>query len=228
MNLNVSQLVAEFIIVFVGVAVALAADDWREAREERSRELSYLYAIESDMRAASHELESVLADNNEFTKNLKAALAVLQSTDPVTPELVEKVNSGSDFRLAEPAVPIGTLRALLESGELSIINSNELRAILITELANIEQNLSWISRVSSNALPNLRRVNIEFEEKRIQNRLTGEPVLFDAYRESPELIVSYQTHLNLLSNIATSINAIEKSSLTIQEAVTMELMNRGS
>jgi len=40
LNISFSQLIAEFFIVFVGVAIALAADDWRGDRKERDRELA--------------------------------------------------------------------------------------------------------------------------------------------------------------------------------------------
>ena len=76
LNISFSQLIAEFFIVFVGVAIALAADDWRGDREERDRELAYLLAIDTDMKSASDVLETALSDNNEFARDSSAALAL--------------------------------------------------------------------------------------------------------------------------------------------------------
>lgn len=227
LNISFSQLIAEFFIVFVGVAIALAADDWRGDREERNRELAYLLAIDADMKSASDVLETALSDNNEFARNSSAALAVLRSTEPPSPESTAKFNLGLNFSVSEPAVPIGTIRALLESGELSIILSDELRATLISELAEIERNLSWISRVADQALPNIRIVNVEFEAQRLKYGTVDETALFNAYRETPQLLVGFVTHLRLLNNIITSINSVNAAVVNIQEAVTAELAVRG-
>ena len=75
--------------------IALAADDWRGDREERDRELAYLLAIDTDMKAASDVLETALSDNNEFVRNSSAALAVssINSVDAAVVNIQEAVTA---------------------------------------------------------------------------------------------------------------------------------------
>lgn len=49
MKINVPQLASEFVIVFVGVALALAADSWRESLSEKRLETDYLRRVVADL-----------------------------------------------------------------------------------------------------------------------------------------------------------------------------------
>ena len=70
-RLNPGRLLIELVVVVLGVAIALAADGWREDRELRTRELAYLRAIEADMEKAASVLTVAYEEDSEYVERLE-------------------------------------------------------------------------------------------------------------------------------------------------------------
>lgn len=111
------RLLVELIVVILGVAIALAADSWREDRELRAQELAYLHAIESDMEKAGSVLDAAYEQDRKYADKMIVALELLQSEEPLSAS-AERDWTGwsSEFSLALFSVPTGSLQALIGSG----------------------------------------------------------------------------------------------------------------
>ena len=93
-NINYPQLAAEFVIVFVGVAVALAADGWRQGLQDRSIENDYLERITIEMEDGYSVMEGV----RERTADALAATSLLVGL--LESEVVDKITLTDNFLLA--------------------------------------------------------------------------------------------------------------------------------
>ena len=125
------------------------------------------------------------------------------------------------FNLALFSVPTGTLNALIGSGDLDLVLSEELRATLIAEYAAINTYQSWIDQAYAQALPNSKEANFAMEVLRIQ--AAGKVVSLDSYRRSPRFTTSYMVQRNLLINILSAIQSMGKAVENVHAAVEREL-----
>ncbi len=219
-------MLVELAVVVLGVGIALAADSWREDRELRARELAYLRAIEADMEEAASVLGAAFEEDSEYGERVKKSLALLQSEVPLSASAEsEWTGWAARFSLAQFSVPTGTLQALIFSGDLGLVLSEELRVTLIAEYAAINTYQSWIDQAFAQALPNSKEVIFEGEALRIQ--AAGKIVSLDTYRKSPRFVASYLTQLNLLANILSAIQSMSEAVDNIHAAVEKELERRG-
>jgi len=226
-RLKPGRLLIELGVVVLGVAIALAADSWREDRELRSRELGYLRAIATDMEKAADVLKAAYEEDSEYVEELRNSVTLLQSNVPLSPsEKRDWTGWNTRFNLAQFSVPTGTLQALIGSGDLGIglVLSEDLRATLIAEYAAINTYQSWIDEAFAQALPNSRAVTLAVEILRIQ--ADGEIVPLDAYRQSPQFTTSFLTQINLLLNILSAIQSMSEVVDNIHTAVETELESR--
>jgi hypothetical protein len=222
------RLLVELIVVVLGVGIALAADSWREDRELRSRELAYLRAIETDMEKAASVLKAAYEEDSDYVEKIKASLALLQSEAPLSASgQSEWTGWKGSFSLAQFSIPLGTLQALIGSGDLGVglVLSEELRATLITEYASINTYQAWVDLAFAQALPNSTEAAFAGEVLRIQ--AAGEIVPLESFRSSPRFIASYRTQLGLLRNIMSAVQSMIEAVDNIHAAVAKELEQRG-
>lgn len=126
------QFLAEGILIVVSILLAFAIDASWNDRLRRQDQQRAMHALEQEFGAASELLTRVsLAHKNGFT----AGEALLRFTGP------EATQIDSDslaeilpplFRIPYFSPSLGTLEAILSSGNLRIIESDELRAALAT------------------------------------------------------------------------------------------------
>jgi len=120
----------EGVIIIASILLALAIDAWWESRSERIEEQKALVALEQDFVSASDDLAYQLLVRDSA---LVAANAILSMTGPNA-----TAAHGDSLALLIPRVirlgtfnpPLGTLDALLGSGDLRLIQDGELRAAL--------------------------------------------------------------------------------------------------
>jgi hypothetical protein len=225
-GLKPGRLLIELGVVVLGVGIALAADSWREDRELRSRELAYLNSIAADMEEAARVLIATIEKDLENAERIKKSLSLLQSEAPLSePEKRDWEGWTGRYNFALFAIPTGTLQALIRSGDLGLIISEDLRATLITEYAAINTYQSWIDQAFAQALPNLKDITLEIEIQKFQ--FGGKVVSLDSFRKSPQFVASHLTQLNLLANMLSALRSMSRAVDNIHKAVEKELTLRG-
>lgn len=120
---------AEFAVIFVGVILALAADRWIAAADERADAAFYLEQLEADLRADSVRLENRI---NEAAAKASVALAVLR--EAAGEEFVGTEESGhlaARMKGVSSFSPLDYNRAswdeLVSSGRVSLVEDPGLR-----------------------------------------------------------------------------------------------------
>lgn len=119
-----ARLVAELLVVFLGVFVALAADSWWESRASDARRSAYLLSLQSDLESARSGLRDDLRTTESWIAEIERFGAWLETGDPAEVAL-------PPLSLVTVVVPTGTMRALLSTGDINLFADAELRSAII-------------------------------------------------------------------------------------------------
>ena len=122
------RITAEFLIIFAGVTLSLAADDWRQAREERSSEIGFLHALEEDLTADSVNLARMKYRMESYDETALWLERRLDGPDlpPDSLETVRRLLFRTFFR------PVASAYVSLKAGgQMSLIQDAELRRMIV-------------------------------------------------------------------------------------------------
>jgi hypothetical protein len=120
------RLIAELAVIVAGVLIALGADSWWEQRQERRRAEEYLQQLLVDFQKTERGLRSAIAGD---TKTFESASRVIdrayRGRFPPTDSL--ELPTGYHFFLPQT----GTLTAVVQGGDLRLLDSDTLRFELV-------------------------------------------------------------------------------------------------
>ncbi len=121
------RLGAEFVVIVLGVLVALTADAWRDTRAERAEELEYLDALEQDFT----ENQGLLATHIEDAERIRDANLSLLDTDYTRASREEVRLLLVDALLIVQFRPVmATYQDMVNSGDIRLLSSDSLRVAL--------------------------------------------------------------------------------------------------
>ena len=139
---NWRHLLAELVVIAVGVGLALTVDNWNELRKERIAEREYLRGIATDLEEAAVSLQS----SRDSAINNRAALERLidiadGAPTPPAPELAQDLILATFLSL--PRLQITTVDELVSTGSLNIIRDTEFKRALANLLARYRDRSQW-------------------------------------------------------------------------------------
>lgn len=134
--------VGSFVVIVVGVLVALAGDAWWKDREVAARQHAYLMQLQADLAAIAGILDESIATNHKSARASLDLAATLLGADSWA-ELPDSVSP--HFATDDVRFPVGTLTALLATGDINDIAPDSLKAGLIAYGATIEWARSFVS-----------------------------------------------------------------------------------
>jgi hypothetical protein len=128
------KLIAELAVIVAGVLIALGADSWWEQRQERRRAEEYLEQLLVDFRATERQIQSAIAgDTRTFESASRVIDRAYRGRFPPTDSL-ELPTGYHQFR------PLtGTLTALVQGGDLRLLDSDTLRFELVAYSATVDE-----------------------------------------------------------------------------------------
>jgi hypothetical protein len=134
---TVRPYLAEFVVVFVGVALAFAVDNFREARNDRTVGDEYLSAFRQDLTA---DLQMLQEQQNARQAQLKNATTLLEYFEgrPIDPASFFKAYWPVLWEL-QTTPNRNTMDEVLSSGSLRLIRDAKIRADLLSLYATYTQ-----------------------------------------------------------------------------------------
>ena len=126
-RLPLARLAAEFLVIVTGVLVALGAQAWYEGREEIEREIAALHAIRADLIRTEQEVGRRLITQRRVTQAVRETGRILSGERERPEEWTPDV--GLSFQPLR--LPLGSLEALISSGDARLVSSDGLRGDLI-------------------------------------------------------------------------------------------------
>jgi hypothetical protein len=134
LSLPWKRLIAELAVIVAGVLIALGADSWWEQRQERRQAEAYLQQLLVDFRGTEHRLQNAIAgDIKTFESAAKVTDRAFRGQFPPTDSL--ELPTGYHFFTPQT----GTLTALVQGGDLRLLNGDTLRFELVAYASLIDQ-----------------------------------------------------------------------------------------
>ncbi|HUG98947.1 MAG TPA: hypothetical protein VMQ83_07205 [Gammaproteobacteria bacterium] len=128
---SVRWFAAEFLVVVTGILVALALNAWWQDRQDAAREQVYLQQLATDLRTNEQLADVMLEYMNERIR-LGGLLSEAIRARPLPSQDVMNVWL-HEFLGVAPLYPrMGTVQALIETGDLNLIDDAALRTAIIT------------------------------------------------------------------------------------------------
>lgn len=128
----------EFAIIVAGVLCALGAQAWWQQHEESGRERDYLRQILADTRENERRLDDAIGQDSAGSLAAARIMDALTTPDaPLPPDSMlrwmSQAGRSTDFR------PVaGNYRALLGTGELRLVRTDTLRALLASYASSVD------------------------------------------------------------------------------------------
>ena len=140
MSKRAKQLFQEFLVVVVGVFVAVAAESWWSEREYRRFEREIREDMLVEFESNVHILDGDIAFNEEARK-LIAALSGLsdEALFAIADSVLSKQFGSGILNTAGFDPELGSVQALVESGNLGAVGDRELRVRLSRWAGLLEQ-----------------------------------------------------------------------------------------
>ena len=136
---------AEFVVIVVGVLVALAVDGWREDRAERVLEKEYLERLISDVRGGQGRLVELVQEHLQAAeRNMEVVEPFLRYGDPIPLDTVSFIaalfqSSRSVVLNLADTYPNTAFEELWSTGRFILIKDAEIRSAVIAHYSLIER-----------------------------------------------------------------------------------------
>lgn len=203
-----TELLQEFVVIVIGVFVALAAESWWSEREDRRIERDFREDIVAEFEANIRILNADLAAN----EGARPRIAILQglSDDALMAFADEQITGmfypSIDWPGFDPEM--GAVQALVESGNLAVVSDRELRLGLARWAGLLENNrrfnLQAVQFQQREVVPSFARAAADGrwsdgERRELQIQLSQFVTLFDTtVNNQRQLLVTAQDILVFL------------------------------
>lgn len=152
------RLAAEFVVIVIGVLVALGVDAARDAREEQVRATAYLRQLRADLAATEDLLAEAISVDERARDGADRAIQALNSyrlppSDSLPAWVAAATNTSASFYPT-----MGTITALVESGELRLVRDDHLRKRVLQYHSSVESALRIVDAVDSHTWRTLERL----------------------------------------------------------------------
>lgn len=166
---------SDFVIVVVGILLALQIANWDEQRRSRELERGYLTRLASEIRANIAEFSDARPAAVSTSEKIAAFAAALRDSSPTDDALIGSARGFFDGAWMTPDVSpsVTTFTDLSSTGNLQIIRNAELREAVIAlydayraSVSAVDINISWV-------LPNDARLAYDYDALRWDARTSG-------------------------------------------------------
>ena len=134
LSLPWKRLFAELAVIVVGVLIALGADSWWEKRQERRQAQEYVQQLLVDFRETERQLHNAIAgDTRTFEMASRVVDRAFRGQFPPT----DSLDLPTGYHFFHPLT--GTLTALVQGGDLRLLDDDTLRFELVAYSSLIAQ-----------------------------------------------------------------------------------------
>lgn len=163
---------AEFAIIVVGVLTALSLESGREYLGEREREREYIAQIESDSRDNLILLDTASALEQRHMDVAQKIMEAFQGVEPLDVDSMRawlgRIDDGA-WLISDPRLLDGTITALVETGDLTLLGDPELRREVLAYRGQLRDDMAWFRYFAESGSQAVEHLIRRIEIKRASN-----------------------------------------------------------
>lgn len=125
---------AEFVIIIVGVLVALAIDEWREGLQDKEREQEFLQQLAADLQTTQDMFAEVAESNAKAENAARRLVEIFETGSHVDVDNIRRLLTEARY-FNNPVPVLGTSEALVSTGDLRLIRDPLIRSELTRYLS---------------------------------------------------------------------------------------------
>jgi len=143
LQLNWRYAFGEFSIILLGVLAAFAVDNWNSDRKDRFLEREYLLSLLDDFDADKISLDNAMRRTEEIASHQQSVLGAVEKRQLEMPP-ADFVRAVAEVGLLVFATPSRrTINDLMSTGNLRIIESDDVRTELVNYYSRIASRAQW-------------------------------------------------------------------------------------
>lgn len=127
-RIKVRPYLIDLIVVIAGITIAFMLDNLSQNKQEKRQEQLYLQALKEDLVSDQNSLQTLMDSSLVLARNVGEAFQLMYSQQPV--EKFESRHVISTYMAPYFSGNNGTYNALINSGDMNIISSFELKTAL--------------------------------------------------------------------------------------------------
>lgn len=125
-----AEYLLEIIVITAGILAAYALDGWKETRQDRQIEESYLNEINIEFKQNRNQIKTVTEFNKGALASVSGILKEYSKSNPNPDSLLAYHNNAYHTYTFDPSQ--SSIKALINTSSLHLIRNNELRRLLVS------------------------------------------------------------------------------------------------
>lgn len=143
----------ELLVVIIGISIAFMLEGWSNERKQDKLEKNYLSSLKADLEKDKRDLQGIIDSTNVIVGHIGEVFQFMFSQRPV--EDYRRHHITSSYLATYFYPQNGTYVSLINSGDISVVESFELKAAL-SDLYNIDyREIERIDNVVRNLVDNI-------------------------------------------------------------------------
>jgi hypothetical protein len=124
--------IGEIILVIMGILIALTINNWNQDRLTENLEYQYYSRLLDDVREEKIILEAIINYSKQVSLHAKKAIAVFENSSNANANPIENlIDMYQASQLADAYSATSTYRELISSGQINLIQNDNLKTALI-------------------------------------------------------------------------------------------------
>ena len=148
LQINWKHAVGEFILIVTGVLVALAVSAFWERRQDHGREHRYIEQLAEDSKHNQQRLRDAIAEDSQRYEVVGKIVHAMSPQAALPPDdSLRAWWSMGPLGFSEPRLVLGTLVALVQSGDSRLFRNDRVRLEVLGYLEEMQDGLNAVRRL---------------------------------------------------------------------------------
>ncbi|WP_282134329.1 DUF6090 family protein [Seonamhaeicola maritimus] len=162
--------IGEIILVVIGILIALSINNWNQNRLNKKLESEYCQRLLEDLKEDKAILQATLNYSHQVVTHAKNAILVFENSEEMNPNPVDNlIDMYQASQLQDPNSAFSTYKELIASGQINLIQNDNLKTALI-RYYEVDWEQTSVFKLSNSYRENLRgkmpnEIQVKIREK---------------------------------------------------------------
>jgi hypothetical protein len=151
--------IGEIVLVVIGILIALQVNEWNNDRNKKKAEKIVIEQLKNDLLKSQIELNEIEVYYYERTKACAIVLRTFWKSETPNDSIGNYLDLPNSIKIYSPI--LGTAKSLINSGNIELLRSSELKNDIVSYVEKVEDKLIHIKRHEETYFRKGRGINLE-------------------------------------------------------------------